>query len=265
MGEATVTVERHEQLAIVTLNRPDKLNALSLALLDELHMALDELAADESVRCLALTGAGRGFCAGADLTDPQTQQQLGTRRPDLGRPLRQYYHGILTLLRTMPKPVIAAINGTAAGAGLNIALACDLMLAARGAKLIQAFINIGIVPDAGGTWTIPRLIGRARATEWMMSGEPLLAEQALEWGLLNAVVEPDALIETAMTRGHRMAAQPTLALAAIKRLMDSSWESDFSAQLELEARTQTVLGRSADAREGIMSFVQKRAPDFQGR
>lgn len=264
MGYETILVEQADGVSKITLNRPDRLNALSFQLLDELQQALKAVAGDDSCRCVLLTGAGRGFSSGADLMDAASGLKPG-ERPDLGAPLEDRYHPVLRQIRAMAKPVIAAINGTAAGAGLNIALACDIVVAARSAKLIQAFSNIGLVPDAGGTWSIPRLIGRARAMRWMMSGEALMAEQALDWGLLTAVYDDDALAAEAESLARTMAQRPTLALAAIKQLVDVSLDHDLEAQIALEATTQTRVGFSDDAWEGIMAFVQKRPAKFQGR
>ncbi len=264
MSYETVLVEQADGVSKITLNRPDRLNALSFQLLEELQAALKAAAQDEACRCVLLTGAGRGFSSGADLMDAAQGLKPG-ERPDLGAPLEDRYHPVLRQIRAMPKPVVAAINGTAAGAGLNIALACDIVLAARSAKLIQAFSNIGLVPDAGGTWSIPRLIGRARALRWMMSGETLMAEQALDWGLVTGVYDDEALAGEALALAQRMAQRPTLALAAIKKLVDASLDHDLETQLALEASTQTRVGFSDDAWEGIMAFVQKRPARFQGR
>ena len=260
----TLLFEQRDAVTAITLNRPDKLNALSFELLEELQQALRRAGEDEACRCVLLTGAGRGFSSGADLSDAARDLKPG-ERPDLGAPLEHRYHPVLRLIREMRKPVIAAINGTAAGAGLNIALACDWVLAARSAKLIQAFINIGLVPDAGGTWSIPRLIGRARAARWMMSGEALTAETAEQWGLIAECVADEQLAERAQALAQRMASQPTVALAEIKRLLDASLEHDMNEQLALEATTQTRVGYSDDAWEGILSFVQKRPAQFAGQ
>lgn len=263
MRYATVLVESQAAVTTITLNRPAKLNALSQQLLGELLEALEAAGRDPQCRCVLLTGAGRGFCAGADLVDTAFAPRPGERL-DMGAALEASYHPVLRAIRQMPKPVIAAINGTAAGAGLNIALVCDVVIAARGARLIQSFINIGLVPDAGGSWSIPRLIGRARATRWLMSGEALEAEQAQQWGLLSEVCEADALPAVAADLAASMARQPTRALAAIKQLMDRSWENDLDTQLALEASCQTEVGYSADALEGISAFVQKRPARFTG-
>lgn len=248
----------------IALNRPRKLNALSGQLLGELREALQAAADDDGCRCVLLTGEGRGFSSGADLTDAAVNMKPGEPF-DFGAALDDTYHPVVRLIRGMDKPVIAAVNGTAAGAGCNIALAADIVIAARSAKFIQAFVRIGLVPDASGSWTIPRLIGRARATQWMMSGEAIDADTAERWGLISEVLDDEKFADVAMERAARVAAQPTLALAAIKRLMDASLDNDLEAQLKLEAESQTRVGKSADTMEGIMAFIQKREATFRGR
>ncbi len=262
--DSCLRIDKRAAVTSITLNRPERLNALSLPLLEQLHQALREAAVDESCRCVLLTGAGRAFSSGADLQDLVGALKPG-ERPDLGAALESHYHPVIRALRELQKPVVAAVNGTAAGAGLNIALACDLVMAARSARLIQSFVNIGLVPDAGGSWIIPRLIGRARAARWLMSGEALGADQACDWGLIAEVVDDSDLHAAAATRAEALARQPTLALAAIKTLIDASSENDLQAQLALEASTQTRVGYSEDALEGVTAFVQKRPPRFQGR
>lgn len=264
MSYETLLVEHQDAVTKITLNRPQSLNALSEQLLIELRAALEEAARSETCRCVLLTGAGRGFSSGADLVDAAKSLKPG-ERPDLGAPLETTYHPVLRAIRATPKPVIAALNGTAAGAGLNIALACDIVIAARSAKLIQAFIKIGLVPDAGGTWSIPRLIGRARATRWMMTGDSLMADKALEWGLLTDVFDDEQLPAEAEALAQRLSKMPTKALGEIKRLMDASMDNGLDAQCAMEAGIQTQVGFSDDAMEGIMSFIQKRAPNFKGR
>ena len=263
MTYETLLVDAANGVTRITLNRPDKLNALSARLLTELRQALESAAADPACRCVLLTGAGRGFSSGADLTDSSIKFVPGAI--DFGAALETGYHPVLRLMRSMGKPIVAAINGTAAGAGCNIALAADIVIAARSAKLIQAFIRIGLVPDAGGTWTIPRLIGRARALRWMMSGEALDAETAERWGLLSAVYDDAVFAAEAQALAERMAKQPTRALAAIKKLVDASGSSDMDAQMAREAQTQTEIGRSRDTMEGIMAFIQKRDAKFTGQ
>lgn len=264
MNPETLILERHDAVLRVVLNRPERLNALSDQLLRELHETLAAAADDDAVRCVLLTGQGRGFSAGADLRDAASAARPG-EPIDFGARLEQTYHPVLRAIRGMPKPVVAAVNGVAAGAGCNIALACDVVVAARSARFIQAFVRIGLVPDAGGTWTIPRLIGRARAMRWMMTGDELDAETAERWGLVTEVFDDAELADRALALATRLAQGPTLALAAIKRLIDASGTADFESQIALEARTQTDVGRSTDTIEGISAFLEKRPPKFTGR
>lgn len=263
MSYECIEVVQNKGVTKITFNRPESLNALSIRLLVEFRDAVETAAADASCRCLLLTGNGRAFTSGADLRDPDAGLDLADL--DLGQPLRERYHPILDTLRSMPKPYIAAVNGIAAGAGCNFALAADMVIAARSAQFIQAFIRIGLVPDAGGTWSIPRLVGRARALQWMMSGDALDAETALNWGLIGKVVDDDKLAEEADALAERLASAPTLALANIKKLVDASLQNDLATQTELEAQAQSGMSKSHDAMEGIMSFVQKRTPQFKGK
>ena len=264
MSFENLLVDQDDAVTRITLNRPDSLNALSEALLLELRVALQQASQDDACRCILLTGAGRGFSSGADLKDTLGTLKPG-ERPDLGAALHTTYHPVLREIRKAQKPVVAAINGIAAGAGLNIALACDVVVASHSAKFIQAFVRIGLIPDAGGTWTVPRLIGRARATQWLMSGEALDASKAEDWGLISAVYADEDFAEQSRALAARMAAQPTRALAAMKMLMDSSGEKDLESQIALEASLQTEVGYSDDAMEGIAAFVQKREARFKGR
>ncbi|MGJ8670744.1 MAG: enoyl-CoA hydratase-related protein [Oceanococcus sp.] len=264
MSFENLLISQADAVTTITLNRPDSLNALSEGLLLDLCKALQQAAADDACRCIVLTGAGRGFSSGADLKDTLSALKPG-ERPDLGAALHTTYHPVLREIRKAKKPVVAALNGIAAGAGLNIALACDVVVAARSAKFIQAFVRIGLIPDAGGTWTVPRLIGRARATQWLMSGESLSAEKAECWGLIGEVFDDEDFADKAQALAARMAAQPTRALAAMKLLMDTSLDKDLESQIALEASLQTEVGYSADAMEGIAAFVQKREANFKGR
>lgn len=247
----------------LTLNRPDVLNAFNLAMARELQGALGAAASDDGIRAVVLTGAGRGFCAGQDLASVDTSP--GAPPVDLREFIREQYNPVITALRTLPMPVICAVNGVAAGAGANIALACDIVLAASNANFIQSFAKIGLVPDSGGTWTLPRLVGAARAAGLMMLGDKLSAASAREWGMIWDVCEPDTLAETAMTLATRLAAQPTRAFALTKRLLDASFDNDLRAQLALEEELQGEAGRSADFREGVQAFLEKRPPVFTGR
>ena len=262
MNYNTIRVEHNDAVTKIILNRPDSLNALSAELMGELHQAVNSAAADSHCRCVVLTGSGRGFSSGADLRDATAGMDWDN--PDFGAMLRTTYNPIVTTLREMPKPYIAAINGVAAGAGCNLALAADIILTARSAKFIQAFIKIGLVPDAGGTWTIPRLIGRARALRWMMTGEAIDAETAEAWGLVSLVVDDDKLAAEADAWAARLASAPTQALAGIKQLVDAALQNDAVAQLDAEANAQYAVGKSRDTLEGINAFVEKRSAKFVG-
>lgn len=242
----------------ITLNRPDVLNAFNAALHRALAGALKEARADD-VRAVVITGAGRGFCVGQDLSE--FREAPG----DIGERLRSNYHPNILALRALEKPVLAAVNGPAAGAGLSFACACDLRLAAQSATFVPAFINIGLVPDSGGTYFVRRLLGTARAFEWMTSGRRLSAAQALEWGLISEVVEDDRLAERAAERAAELAAMPTRGIGLTKRLFDHAEHATLDEQLELEAQLQTAATQTADFREGVDAFLEKREPRFEGR
>jgi 2-(1,2-epoxy-1,2-dihydrophenyl)acetyl-CoA isomerase len=263
MTQDAVLTHSEAGVTTITMNRPERLNALSAEMMEALQAALQGAADDPACRCVLLTGNGRGFSSGADLSAVAPAFEKDSPI-DFGAPLEPVYHPTLRLMRGMAKPVVAAVNGVAAGAGCNIALAADIVLAARSARFMQAFVRIGLVPDASGSWVVPRLIGRARAMQWMMSGEPLDAQTALDWGLIAELHDDEALPEQAAERARQLAAQPTQALAGIKRLLDASSGNDFEAQLALEARTQTEVGYSADTREGIQAFLEKRPAQFRG-
>lgn len=264
MTDTPVLVTTQGPVTKILLNRPDKLNALSQTLMRSLLGALQQADNDPGCRCVLLSGSGRGFSAGADLTGFGVQNNP-EEGPDIGAALHSSYHPVIRLMRSMNKPVITAINGIAAGAGCNIGLAGDIVVASQSATFIQSFINIGLIPDAAGTWTIPRLIGRARALQWMMSGEALSATTALSWGLISAVYPDDEMMAQAEALAQRMALQPTRALAAIKVLVDKSIDQNIEAQMHSEAVAQSQLGRSADCVEGITAFLERRTPAFSGR
>ncbi|KQQ57202.1 enoyl-CoA hydratase [Pseudomonas sp. Leaf127] len=250
-------------VALLSLNRPEQLNSFNAAMHLEVREALKQVRQHNEVRVLLLTGEGRGFCAGQDLSDRNVAP--GAEMPDLGLSIEQFYNPLIRSLRDLPLPVICAVNGVAAGAGANIPLACDLVLAARSASFIQAFCKIGLVPDSGGTWNLPRLVGPARAKALALLGERLSAEQAEQWGLIYRVVDDADLRDEALKLARHLATQPTYGLALIKRAFNASASNSFDEQLELERDLQRLAGRSEDYREGVSAFMNKRTPTFKGR
>jgi 2-(1,2-epoxy-1,2-dihydrophenyl)acetyl-CoA isomerase len=250
-------------VATIALNRPDKLNSFNHTKHRELRDALAAARDDAEVRCVLLTGRGRGFCAGQDLGDRATKP--GDAPPDLGATLERNYNPLIRALRALPKPVVCAVNGVAAGAGATVALACDVVIAARGARFILSFCKIGLLPDSGGTWILPRLVGPARAAGLALLGDALPAEQAAEWGLIWKCVDDDKLAAEADGLARHFASQPTRGLAAIKRALLASSTHTLDEQLDLERDLQRELGRSDDYREGVAAFLAKRTPVFKGR
>ncbi len=259
----TVGLQVADGVATLTLNRPERLNSFTVAMHGEVRRALDEATADPAVRCLILTGAGRGFCAGQDLAD---RAVAPAEAPvDLGASIENYYKPLLMRLRGLAVPTICAVNGVAAGAGANIPFACDLVFAARSASFIQSFSKIGLIPDCGGTWWLPRLIGPARALGLALLGDKLSAAQAEEWGLIWRCVEDSDLMPTAMRVAQQLAAGPTRGLVRTRQAMECSMQLSLSAALDLERDYQRELGASVDYREGVAAFTEKRTPRFHGQ
>jgi 2-(1,2-epoxy-1,2-dihydrophenyl)acetyl-CoA isomerase len=255
---AEVETSRDGAVLTITLNRPDVLNAFNKAMHDALAAALKD-ARDPEVRAVVVTGAGRGFCVGQDLTE--FQEASG----EIADRLRASYHPNIHAVRGLEKPVIASVNGPAAGAGLSFAAACDLRIAADSATFVPAFINIGLIPDSGGSFFIARLLGPARAFEWMTSGRRLTAAEAQEWGLVSEVVEADQLAERTAELAASLAAMPTRAIGMTKRLFDAASTNSLDEQLEFEAQLQSAATQSEDFREGTTAFLEKRDPKFRGR
>jgi 2-(1,2-epoxy-1,2-dihydrophenyl)acetyl-CoA isomerase len=262
MDEKPILIERRAGYRIVTLNRPQRLNACNEALLRALRDALSETENDDACRALLLTGAGRAFCAGQDLADELAR---AGETSALSGVLEAYYNPLVRKLRELPFPVVAAVNGIAAGAGANIALACDMVLAARSASFVQAFAKVGLVPDSGGTWFLPRLVGPARARGLALTAQPLPAETAEAWGLIWKAIDDSALMSEAEKLCAEFAAAPTIGLALTKRALDESWGNDLETQLDLERELQRQASLTPDYAEGVRAFMEKRKPVFSGR
>jgi 2-(1,2-epoxy-1,2-dihydrophenyl)acetyl-CoA isomerase len=243
----------------ITLNRPDRLNSFTAAMHKELREALSEVG---DARVVVLTGAGRGFCAGQDLNDRAVAPGEAV---DLGETVTNCWNPLIRTLTSLPQPVIARVNGVAAGAGANVALACDMVVAAKSAKFIQSFSAIGLIPDSGGSWALPRLVGQARALGLALTGEPLPAEKAADWGLIWKSVDDDALDAEVDAVATKLASLPPLGLAAIKEMIRSSWQYSLDEELERQAGAMRRLGFTQDYREGVAAFLEKRSPTFTGR
>jgi len=258
--ESNVLVSSRGAVRTLVLNRPATLNSFTAAMHAELLPALEAAAGDPAVRAVVITGAGRGFCAGQDLRDPAMTGDV-----DVGAVIDRFYRPLATRVRTMPVPVIAAVNGVAAGAGANLALCCDLVIAARSASFIQAFSKIGLVPDCGGTWLLPRLVGRARALGLAMTGDKLPAEEAERIGLIWKCVDDALLLDTVAALAERLATMPSKALAETRRALDTAMPLDFASALGLEAEVQRELGHAHDFEEGVAAFFAKRPAVFKDR
>lgn len=263
MSYEFITFEVKDAVAVLTLNRPSVLNSFTRPMARETQGALSAVEMDDSIRALLLTGAGRAFCAGQDLAEAAPDND--PTRADIGNIVETTYNPIIRAIRSLEKPVICAVNGVAAGAGANLALACDFVFAAESASFIQAFCKIGLIPDSGGTYFLPRLAGLARATAMMMTGEKIPAQRALEWGLIYRVFPDGELMDQATAFAVKMAGQPTKALGLIKRAINQSLSNDLKAQLELERRLQSEAGETEDYVEGVKAFLEKREPVFRGK
>jgi len=262
MSYNTILLAKADGLATITLNAPDRLNAVSRKMIAELKSCWEELAADTAVRAVMLTGAGRGFCAGADLADPDRE---ASATADSGAALEKYFNPVIRLMRTIPKPVVSAVNGVAAGVGMSFALASDIAIAGKSASFLQAFARIGLLPDGGSTWFLPRLAGDQRARALAMLAPQIPAEKARDWGLIWDVVEDAELMPKATEIALKLASGPTLALARIKEALNQSSGNDLSTQLDVERDAQRELGRSEDFKEGVAAFLTKRKANFQGK
>ncbi len=259
-------------LACLTLNRPDSLNSFTTDMHEEMRSAMTRVENDPAVRCLLLTGNGRGFCAGQDLNDRAVKanknagaKNSGAERRDLSISVEENYNPLIKRLANLPMPVICAVNGVAAGAGANLALACDMVFAAKSAKFIQVFCKIGLIPDSGGTYILPRLIGAARAMGLALTGDAITAEQAEDWGMIWKAVDNDDLMDVALKQARHFTNQPTLGLSLIKKALRASIDNTLDAQLQMESNFQKEAGFSDDYQEGVTAFLEKRTPVFTGK
>ena len=259
MTYETITVDVSEKIATITLNRPERMNACSLEMAGEINDALSSMS---GVRCLIITGAGRGFCSGADLAAKSARPVTGGEGSYIA--LTRHYNPLMMTLARLNVPIITAVNGAAAGVGCSIGLCGDFVIAGKSGYFLQAFVNIGLVPDGGASWMLPRMVGKARATEMMMLGEKIHGEKAAEWGLIYKCVEDDALMAEARVLATRLANGPTVAYAVMRKNILTALENSYAEALLAEAEGQRIAGGTADAREGGMAFMQKRKPEFKG-
>jgi 2-(1,2-epoxy-1,2-dihydrophenyl)acetyl-CoA isomerase len=261
MPYETLLLDIKDEIAKLTLNRPDKLNSFNRQLLQDFHAAMREIIEDATARALVVTGAGRAFSSGADL---QARGSEGNPK-DPEQRMRDWWLPAFYMLREAKMPTIAAVNGICAGAGVSMALSCDFVIAQRSAYFLQAFVNVGLVPDMGATWFFPHRIGDARAKRLLMLGEKLPAEQAEQWGLIYKVVDDDKLMDEAMALARKLATGPTRTYAMIRELLRVSWQNELPAQVELERKTQALATKTPDANEAISAFLEKRTPKFTGK
>ncbi len=262
MSYQHIEFEIHKGVAVLKLNRPDSLNSFTADMHGEVRAVLTEASESPAVRAVVITGNGRGFCAGQDLNDRSVAP--GAEMPDLGDSVNTYYNPLIRLITTMEKPVICAVNGVAAGAGANIALACDIVIAARSASFIESFSKLGLIPDSGGTWILPRLVGMARAKGLAMLGPKVKAEQAEAWGMIWQCVDDDELMSTALGLAEQMAEQPTRGFAFTKQAFALSTVNTLDDQLEVEKELMRAAGKTHDYKEGVSAFLEKRTPSYKG-